>query len=97
MPIACTRCGASEDGEILTAPIAFAFVHDKGCGHGIGPLAVVKGKTPKKEPKKEKVKKLKKGEVPWEKSVANTENLASTDTTATTESTEPVTKAETAN
>lgn len=73
MPIACTRCGASEEGEIITPPIAFAFTHEKGCGHGIGPLTVVKGKTPKKaesktesKPKKEKSKKLKKGEVPWE-------------------------------
>ena len=68
MPIACTRCGASEDGEILTAPIAFAFKHDRGCGHGVGPLAVIKGSTPKKSKKKKESKKLKDGEVPWEKS-----------------------------
>ena len=90
MPIACTRCGASEDGEILTAPIAFAFKHDRGCGHGIGPLAVVKGKTPKKQeskkteskPKKKKAKELKTGEVPWED---NAESTVSTDTAATPE------------
>ena len=81
MPIACTRCGASEDGEILTAPIAFAFKHDRGCGHGVGPLAVIKGSTPKKTKKKKESKKLKDGEVPWEKS-ADTENPTTT-TTAT--------------
>ena len=79
MPIACTRCGASEDGEILTAPIAFAFKHDLGCGHGVGPLAVIKGSTPKKTKKKKESKKLKDGEVPWEKSAEDTFS----DTTAT--------------
>lgn len=49
MPIACTRCGAKEDGEIITAPIAFAFKHALGCGHGVGPLAVVKGQVTKKK------------------------------------------------
>jgi hypothetical protein len=47
MPIACTRCGAKEDGEILTAPISFAFKHDPGCGHGVGPLVVIKGQIKK--------------------------------------------------
>ena len=97
MPIACTRCGASEDGEILTAPIAFAFKHDRGCGHGIGPLAVIKGKTPKKQEsksKKKKAEKLKDGEVPWEKSAKDTFS----DTTASTPETLEVTgSTETAN
>ena len=47
MVIACTRCGAKEDGEILTAPIAFAFKHDKGCAHGVGPLVVLRGQVKK--------------------------------------------------
>jgi hypothetical protein len=51
MPIGCTRCGAKQEGEILTPPIAFKFPHEKGCGHGVGPLAVIKGKIAKpKEP-----------------------------------------------
>ena len=41
MTIACTRCGATEDGNIISAPIAFAFKHNLGCGHGVGPLAVL--------------------------------------------------------
>ncbi len=49
MVIACTRCGAKEDGEILTAPIAFAFKHASGCGHGVGPLVVLRGQTKKLE------------------------------------------------
>ena len=43
MPIACTRCGNKEEGEIISPPIAFAFKHGNGCGHGVGPLAVIKG------------------------------------------------------
>ena len=100
MPIACTRCGASEDGEILTAPIAFAFKHDRGCGHGIGPLAVVKGKTPKKEPKKESKKKdskkLKKGEVPWENN-GSSDSTVSTSTASTPEITSTTGSTETEN
>ena len=87
MPIACTRCGNSEDGEILTAPIAFAFEHARGCGHGIGPLAVVKGKTPKKVESTKKVKKVKKIE-PETHDTTNEENTLSTTSTATTETTE---------
>ncbi len=51
MTIGCTRCGASEDGEILSPPIAFAFKHNKGCGHGVGPLAVIPGKKKADKPK----------------------------------------------
>lgn len=43
MPIACTRCGNKQEGEIISPPIAFAFKHGNGCGHGVGPLAVIKG------------------------------------------------------
>ncbi len=95
MTVACTRCGASAEGEIITPPIAFTFKHERGCGHGVGPLAVIKGKTPKKveskkESKKEKKsKKLKDGEVPWEKGdtestvsiTTSTENEITTTTT----------------
>ena len=64
--IGCTRCGASEDGEIITAPIAFVFKHNKGCGHGLGPLAVLppnfkkskKDDTPEVEAKEVKVEKV---------------------------------------
>lgn len=60
MPIACTRCGAKEEGEILSAPIAFAFKHEKGCGHGVGPLVVIRGKVAKVEEKpKEQVEEIK--------------------------------------
>ena len=82
MPIACTRCGASEEGEILTAPIAFAFKHELGCGHGVGPRAVIKGSTPKKS-KKKKSEKLKDGEVPWEKSADTEDTVSSTASTET--------------
>ncbi len=88
MTIACTRCGASEEGEIILPSIAFAFKHDLGCGHGVGPLTVIKGKTPKKvESKKKeskKSKKLKDGEVPWEKS-ADTKDTVSDTTASETE------------
>lgn len=43
MPIACTRCGNKQEGEIISPPIAFAFKHGNGCGHGVGPLAVIRG------------------------------------------------------
>ncbi len=56
MPVGCTRCGASEDGEIITPPIAFAFKHNPGCGHGVGPLAVIKGQVKKLQPPKESPK-----------------------------------------
>ncbi len=41
MTIACTRCGATCDGDIISAPLAFTFKHNSGCGHGVGPLAVI--------------------------------------------------------
>jgi len=41
MTIACTRCGAKQDGEIILPNIAFKFKHNKGCGHGLGPLSVL--------------------------------------------------------
>ncbi len=48
MTIACTRCGATEDGDIILPPIAFKFKHNLGCGHGVGPLAVLPGSSKKK-------------------------------------------------
>ena len=51
MTIGCTRCGASENGEIITPPIAFAFKHNRGCGHGVGPLAVLPGNKKADKPK----------------------------------------------
>jgi hypothetical protein len=39
MTISCTRCGASQDGDVILPIIAFKFKHNKGCGHGVGPLA----------------------------------------------------------
>ena len=41
MTIACTRCGATQDGDIIVPPLAFRFKHNSGCGHGVGPLAVL--------------------------------------------------------
>jgi hypothetical protein len=41
MTIACTRCGASCEGDIIVPPLAFGFKHNSGCGHGVGPLAVL--------------------------------------------------------
>tara|TARA_R110000824_G_scaffold111413_1_gene259821 strand:- start:35 stop:268 length:234 start_codon:yes stop_codon:yes gene_type:complete len=51
MPIACTRCGNKQEGEIISPPIAFAFKHGNGCGHGIGPLAVIRGTVKVQEKK----------------------------------------------
>ncbi len=51
MTIGCTRCGAREDGQILSPPIAFAFKHNKGCGHGVGPLAVIPDAKKTEKPK----------------------------------------------
>ena len=67
MTIGCVRCGASEEGAIITAPIAFAFKHDQGFAHGTVPLCIIKDKTPHKlttkefkdKPKKKKSKDLK--------------------------------------
>jgi hypothetical protein len=43
MTIACTRCGATCDGDIILPALAFGFKHNSGCGHGVGPLAVLPG------------------------------------------------------
>ncbi len=57
MTIACTRCGATCEGDIIVPPLAFGFKHNSGCGHGVGPLAVLptsfKPKVEKKEVKEE--------------------------------------------
>jgi hypothetical protein len=50
MTIGCTRCGATCEGDIISAPLAFTFKHEVGCGHGVGPLAVFP--SSKKAPKK---------------------------------------------
>ena len=53
MTIACTRCGAQQEGDIILPPIAFTFKHNSGCGHGVGPLAVLPGSVkPKKKEEK---------------------------------------------
>ena len=41
MTIACTRCGATCEGDIISPPLAFGFKHNAKCGHGVGPLAVL--------------------------------------------------------
>jgi len=41
MTIACTRCGAKQEGDIILPNIAFKFKHIKGCGWGLGPLAII--------------------------------------------------------
>jgi len=48
MTIACTRCGATCEGDIIVPPLAFGFKHKSGCGHGVGPLAVLPGKAKSK-------------------------------------------------
>ena len=50
MTIACTRCGATCEGDLILPPVAFTFKHNEGCGHGVGPLAVLPGS--KKKPEK---------------------------------------------
>ena len=59
MTIACTRCGATCDGDIISPPLAFGFKHNAKCGHGVGPLAVMpsarKAEKPKEEIKGESV------------------------------------------
>ncbi len=52
MTIACTRCGATQDGDIILPALAFGFKHNLGCGHGVGPLAVMPGSAKKKPEKK---------------------------------------------
>ena len=56
MTIACTRCGATQDGDIILPPIAFTFKHNSGCGHGVGPLAILPSSFKKKPEKKDEVK-----------------------------------------
>ena len=74
MTIACTRCGATCDGDIILPAIAFGFKHEAGCGHGVGPLAVLpgsfKGKSKKEEVKEEKE------EIKVEEQVEKTESRA---------------------
>ncbi len=41
--IGCKRCGASCEGDIIVPALAFGFKHEAGCGHGVGPLAVLPG------------------------------------------------------
>lgn len=41
MTIACTRCGASQEGDIIVPVLVFKFKHNRGCGNGVGPLAVL--------------------------------------------------------
>ena len=55
MTIACTRCGAMQDGDIILPSLSFGFKHNPGCGHGVGPLAVLPGS---KKPLKSDFKKL---------------------------------------
>ena len=64
MTISCTRCGASQEGEIINVVIAFKFPHKKGCGQGVGPLArMPSNKTKHTESKAEKIlKELEKSE-----------------------------------
>jgi hypothetical protein len=57
MTIGCVRCGASMEGDIITSPISFTFKHESGCGMGIGPLCVLKGKITKRVEEKKKKKK----------------------------------------
>ena len=54
MTIACTRCGATCEGDIISPPLAFGFKHNAKCGHGVGPLAVLP--SARKSEKKVEVK-----------------------------------------
>ena len=56
MTIACTRCGATCDGDIISPPLAFGFKHNAKCGHGVGPLAVLPASYKAKQ--KEEFKKV---------------------------------------
>ncbi len=58
MTIACTRCGATQDGDIISPPLAFGFKHNAKCGHGVGPLAVLPASY--KARQKEEFKKVEK-------------------------------------
>ena len=65
MTISCTRCGASQEGEIINVVIAFKFPHKKGCGQGVGPLArMPDNKTKHTESRAEKIlKEIEKSDV----------------------------------
>jgi hypothetical protein len=82
MTIGCTRCGATQEGEIILPQIAFRFPHKKGCGHGIGPLAKVPTSKKKQvdKPAKESKPKVEKVKV-----------FAQNESTTTTHSTSTVT------
>ena len=66
MTIGCVRCGASQEGDIISGPVSFTFKHDPGCGMGIGPLCVLKGKITKKVEEKKKKQKETIREIPTE-------------------------------
>ena len=51
MTIACTRCGSKQDGDIILPNIAFKFKHNKGCGWGLGPLAIIPSAKKMEKPK----------------------------------------------
>ena len=44
MTLTCRRCNATGEGDKVDIHTRLAFVHEKGCGSGIGPL-FVSGKT----------------------------------------------------
>jgi len=75
MTIACTRCGASQDGDIIVAPLAFAFKHNSGCGHGVGPLAVIPSAKKVEKPVEAK-KDIPKKEVIVNKEVKKTQPMS---------------------
>ena len=56
MTIACTRCGATCDGDIILPSLSFGFKHNEGCGMGVGPLAVLPASYKAKQ--KEEFKKV---------------------------------------
>ena len=56
MTIACTRCGAKQEGDIILPNIAFKFKHIKGCGHGLGPLAIIPSAKKMEKPKIDTIK-----------------------------------------
>jgi len=53
MTIACTRCGATCEGDLILPPLAFGFKHELGCGAGVGPLAVIPSARKSEKPKVE--------------------------------------------
>ena len=74
MTIACTRCGATCEGDIILPALAFGFTHNSGCGHGVGPLAVLPASF-KSKPKKEEIKEERE-EIKVEEVVEKTESRA---------------------